>query len=153
VSSTIQASTLPALQSPAEQARASCPTRPRPKRGQLNFLTSIGLADRVGGAVGVPCADRNEAVNTRVLQKRRFDRLSDRGLDMDETGLERIKDGQQMFAIDLQPYLQGFLAVSLLNSYVNYGLDLPVKPVLTGPGIVNKDNVDRAVAGAKAGAR
>ena len=36
---------------------------------------------------------------------------------MDETGLERIKDGKQMFAIDQQPYLQGFLAVSLLNGY------------------------------------
>ena len=47
---------------------------------------------------------------------------------MDEPGLERIKDGKQMFSIDQQPYLQGFLAVSLLNGFVNYGLDLPTKP-------------------------
>ena len=71
----------------------------------------------------------------------------------DETGIQRIKDGKQMFSIDQQPYLQGFLAVSLLNGFVNYGLDLPTKPVLTGPGIVSKDNVDVTMAGAKAGAR
>ena len=72
---------------------------------------------------------------------------------MDETGLQRIKDGTQLFAIDQQPYLQGFLAVSLLNGYVNYGVDLPTRPVLTGPGIVRRDNVDATLTGAAAGAR
>ena len=41
----------------------------------------------------------------------------------------------------------------MLNGFVNYGLDLPTKPALTGPGIVSKDNVDVTMAGAKAGAR
>jgi simple sugar transport system substrate-binding protein len=43
--------------------------------------------------------------------------------------------------------------VSLLNGFVNYGLDLPTKPVLTGPGIVDAANVDATLAGAAAGAR
>ena len=72
---------------------------------------------------------------------------------MDQTGLERIKGGTQLFAIDQQPYLQGYLAVSLLNGFVKYGLDLPTKPVLTGPGIVDAANVDATLAGAAAGAR
>jgi simple sugar transport system substrate-binding protein len=67
---------------------------------------------------------------------------------MDETGLKRIKDGKQLFSIDQQPYLQGYLAVSLLNGFVEYGLDLPTKPVLTGPGIVDATNVDATMAGA-----
>ena len=46
---------------------------------------------------------------------------------------QRIKDGKQLFAIDQQPYMQGFLAVSMLNGYVKYGLDLPTRPLLTGP--------------------
>ena len=49
--------------------------------------------------------------------------------------------------------LQGYLAVSLLHGYVQYGLDLPTKPVLTGPGIVDASNVDTTIAGAAAGAR
>jgi hypothetical protein len=43
--------------------------------------------------------------------------------------------------------------VSSLNGFVNFGLDLPTKPVLTGPGIVSKANVDATLAGVAAGAR
>jgi simple sugar transport system substrate-binding protein len=81
------------------------------------------------------------------------DKVKLASFDMDEAGLTRIKAGKQLFAIDQQPYLQGYLAVSLLNGFVNYGLDLPTKPVLTGPGIVSKDNVDATLVGAAAGAR
>ena len=35
--------------------------------------------------------------------------------DMNPTNLDRIKNGTQLFAIDQQPYLQGFLAISLLQ--------------------------------------
>ena len=72
---------------------------------------------------------------------------------MDEGALKRIKGGSQLFAIDQQPYLQGYLAVSLLNGLVNFGLDLPTKPILTGPGIVNAGNVEATLAGAAAGVR
>ena len=73
--------------------------------------------------------------------------------DMDETQLGRIKDGTQVFCIDQQPYMQGYLAVSMANSYVLYGLNLPQRPLLTGPAIIDASNVDSAIAGAKAGVR
>jgi len=58
-----------------------------------------------------------------------------------------------MMAIDQQPYLQGSLAVALLRSYIQFGNDLPTRPVGTGPGIVDASNVDVVIAGAAAGAR
>jgi simple sugar transport system substrate-binding protein len=64
-----------------------------------------------------------------------------------------IKGGTQAFAIDQQPYLQSFLAVSLLASAIDFGTDLPVFPVLTGPGIVDASNIDATLAGVKLGAR
>lgn len=73
--------------------------------------------------------------------------------DMDPTQLERIKDGKELFCIDQQPYMQGFLAVSLANSYVRYGINLPQRPLLTGPAIIDQSNVDFAIDGAKAGVR
>ena len=73
--------------------------------------------------------------------------------DMDETQLNRIKDGKQLFSIDQQPYMQGYLAVSMANGYLKYGLQLPQRPILTGPAIISADNVDSAIAGAKAGVR
>jgi simple sugar transport system substrate-binding protein len=67
--------------------------------------------------------------------------------------LSRIKDGKQLFCTDQQPYLQGFLAVSQAYAYNAYGLLLPQSPVLTGPAVINADNVDQALAGAQAGVR
>jgi simple sugar transport system substrate-binding protein len=106
----------------------------------------------VDGAITISAGDANSAANA-ISQANVGDKVKLASFDMDETGLQRIKDGKQLFSVDQQPYLQGYLAVSLLNGFVQYGLDLPTKPVLTGPGIVSKDNVDTTMAGAKAGAR
>ncbi|MEY5038274.1 MAG: hypothetical protein RL472_1380 [Pseudomonadota bacterium] len=73
--------------------------------------------------------------------------------DMNQAGLDRIKAGTQAFAIDQQPYLQSYLAVSLLAASIDFGTDLPVFPVLTGPGIVDASNIDATLAGVKLGAR
>ena len=59
----------------------------------------------------------------------------------------------QAFAIDQQPYLQSYLAVSLLASAIDFGTSLPTFPVLTGPGIVDASNIDATLAGVKLGAR
>lgn len=67
--------------------------------------------------------------------------------------LDRIKAGKQLVAIDQQPYLQSFLAVTMLANTIDWGTDLATKPVLTGPAIIDKNNVDATVAGVKAGAR
>jgi simple sugar transport system substrate-binding protein len=72
---------------------------------------------------------------------------------MDPTNLARVKDGTQLFCIDQQPYMQGYLAVSMLHGYVQYGLKVPTAPLLTGPGIVDASNVAATLAGAAAGAR
>ena len=45
-------------------------------------------------------------------------------------------------AIDQQPYLQGALSVALLRSFIQFGNDLPTRPVGTGPGIIDASNVD-----------
>jgi simple sugar transport system substrate-binding protein len=73
--------------------------------------------------------------------------------DMDGAGLDRIKAGTQLFAVDQQPWLQGFLAVSMADAYVSFGTAIATAPVLTGPGIVDTANVDATIAGAAAGFR
>lgn len=73
--------------------------------------------------------------------------------DMNQAGLDRIKGGKQLFAIDQQPYLQSYLAVGLLASAIDFGTDLPTFPVLTGPGIVDASNIEATLAGVSKGAR
>ncbi len=71
----------------------------------------------------------------------------------DQASLDRIEKGMQMFAVDQQGYLQGFLAVFLLDSYVEYGMNSPTEPILTGPLIVDASNVDATLKGVEAGVR
>ncbi|MGO4568980.1 sugar ABC transporter substrate-binding protein [Rhizobium sp. 2YAF20] len=106
----------------------------------------------VDGLITISAGDANSAANA-ITQAGVVDKVRLGTFDMDESTLQRIKDGTQLFAIDQQPYLQGYLAVSLLNTSVNFGLDLPTKPVLTGPGIVNASNVEATLNGVAAGAR
>jgi simple sugar transport system substrate-binding protein len=73
--------------------------------------------------------------------------------DEDATQLQRIKAGQEAFAIDQQGYLQGYLAVSEAFQYVAWGLQIPTNNLLTGPLLITSKNVDLALAGAEAGVR
>jgi simple sugar transport system substrate-binding protein len=51
-----------------------------------------------------------------------------------------IKGGTIAFAIDQQPYLQGYLPVVILTNYVRYGV-LPSGNINSGPGFITKDNI------------
>jgi simple sugar transport system substrate-binding protein len=51
-----------------------------------------------------------------------------------------IKDGTIAFAIDQQPFLQGYLPVVFLTNYARYGV-IPSNHVNSGPGFVTKDNI------------
>ena len=110
------------------------------KDATIDGLVAISAADADAVAVGV-----EQASMTGKVQLGSF--------DMNDTCLERIKAGTQLFAIDQQPWLQGFLAVTMADAYVNYGLKLATAPILTGPGVVDSSNIDATLAGAKAGYR
>jgi simple sugar transport system substrate-binding protein len=75
------------------------------------------------------------------------------GVNFDEAILTNIASGAQACAIDQQGYQQGFYAVSILNGYVNYGLSIPTREILTGPGVVDAKNIESTMAGAKLGTR
>ncbi len=51
-----------------------------------------------------------------------------------------IKDDVISFAIDQQPYLQGYLPVVLLTNYVRYGV-IPSGNINSGPGFITKANI------------
>ncbi len=106
----------------------------------INGLATISAGDANSAAIGIEQAGLTGKVALASF-------------DMDGTGLERIKAGTQLFAVDQQPWLQGFLAVTLADAYVNYGLALATAPILTGPGIVDSANIDATIAGAGAGYR
>ncbi len=72
--------------------------------------------------------------------------------DLSSELVEAVRGGKVQFAVDQQPYLQGYLAVDALWLYRTNG-NLSgggVAPVLTGPAFVTRDNAE-SVAGFAAG--
>ena len=61
--------------------------------------------------------------------------------DLDPVTLAAIREGITLFAIDQQQYMQGFLPMVYLYLYNEFGL-VPGGDVLTGPGFVDKTNVE-----------
>lgn len=66
-----------------------------------------------------------------------------------------MRDGSVQFAVDQQPYLQGYLAVDALWLYKNNGnvSGGGAAPVLTGPAFVTRTNVAEVARFAAAGTR
>ena len=63
--------------------------------------------------------------------------------DLNADAAQRIKDGDIMFSIDQQPYVQGYLAVQSLYLNLKNGNDIGGgRPVLTGPSFVDQENID-----------
>ncbi|WEV77324.1 substrate-binding domain-containing protein [Janibacter cremeus] len=63
--------------------------------------------------------------------------------DLNDEAMQAIKDGDIGWAVDQQPWLQGYLAVDSLWLDVNEGITMGGgEPVLTGPAFVDKSNVD-----------
>jgi simple sugar transport system substrate-binding protein len=74
--------------------------------------------------------------------------------DLNQDVIKGIQDGKIAFAVDQQQYEQGYLPIVMLQLYVkNLNTVGGGQPVLTGPGIVDADNVDEIADLASAGTR
>ena len=108
--------------------------------------------DTIDGVLNVGATDADAAASG-INQAGKVGKVVHGTFDLNASGLARIKDGSQTFAIDQQPYLQALLSVTLLASHLDFGTNLPTAPVLTGPGIVDASNIDAVMTGVKQGAR
>ncbi|MGW0769060.1 sugar ABC transporter substrate-binding protein [Streptomyces sp. NPDC002676] len=75
--------------------------------------------------------------------------------DLNKELVKAVRNGSIEFAVDQQPYLQGYLAVDSLWLYKNNGnySGGGVQPVLTGPAFVDKSNVGKVAQFAAKGTR
>lgn len=108
--------------------------------GSIDGVITISAGDADSAAAGIAQAGKTASVKLGTF-------------DLNQANLDRIKGGSQLFAIDQQPYLQSLLGVLALASHIDFGTDLPTAPILTGPGIVDADNITATLAGTAKGAR
>ncbi|WP_369263588.1 sugar ABC transporter substrate-binding protein [Streptomyces sp. R35] len=99
--------------------------------------------------LGAPFADTAVKAKQDAGSKAEIDTF-----DLNEKVAAELKSGTLGFAVDQQPYLQGYEAVDLLWLY-KYNADAlgGGKPVLTGPQIITKDQAAALEAYAKRGTR
>ncbi|MBU2669307.1 substrate-binding domain-containing protein [Actinoplanes bogorensis] len=66
--------------------------------------------------------------------------------DLNEQAATEIKNGNILFSIDQQPYVQGYMAVTSLYLNLKNGNDIGGgKAVLTGPSFVDSSNIDKII--------
>lgn len=66
--------------------------------------------------------------------------------DLSPEVLTAIDEGRMLFAIDQQQYLQGYMGVSIMTQYVQYGLLLGGGDVVrTGPGFVTQETAAQVI--------
>ena len=74
--------------------------------------------------------------------------------DLNADVAKALESGKILFAVDQQPYLQGYLPVTMLTLYkANLNVVGGGQPVLTGPTLVTKDNAAQIERLAAAGTR
>ena len=72
--------------------------------------------------------------------------------DLAPSVLEAIRDGDMVFAVDQQQFLQGYLPIVFLTNYALYGVT-PISEVLTGPAFVTQENAQQVINLSKKGIR
>jgi len=94
-----------------------------------------------------------DAVWTAIQQSGKTGKIKLGNADFGVNSIQRIENGQELFLVDQQPYLQGYYSASMAWQYAKWGLLPATSTIFTGPLLVNKVNAAQALAGAKDGVR
>lgn len=114
-------------------------------KAKLQADTAIDGVVTLGGPVAnVAAAGIAEAASTAKLAT----------FDLNAEVAKGVQDGKILFAVDQQPYLQGYLAVTMLTQYkANLNVLGGGQQVLTGPALITKEDAAQVAELAAAGTR
>lgn len=80
-----------------------------------------------------------EAAGGALHSLGKFGKIKFGTFDVSSADLTAVENGQALFVIDQQPFLQGYMAVQVAAFDVRYGQH-PFQPIFTGPSFVTKAN-------------
>lgn len=80
------------------------------------------------------------------------DKVKVASYDLSASFLQSVADGKALFAVDQQPYLQGYLPVTFLALNARYGT-IPAGNVASGPSFVEKDTAASVIEKSSQGIR
>jgi simple sugar transport system substrate-binding protein len=114
-------------------------------KGALQADSSIDAVLALNPQVAVFAADAAKSANSKAVTAT---------FDLNADVADRIKNGDVLFAVDQQQYEQGYLPIVMLKLFNDNANTVGGgSPVFTGPGFVDKSNVDKVAEYAKRGTR
>jgi simple sugar transport system substrate-binding protein len=128
---------------------------------QVDISNPTDAQSRIRGALqSDPAIDAVLALNSQVAAravsaaKEASSKAQVATFDLNSDVVAAIKDGSILFAVDQQQYEQGYLPVVFLKLYKENGNTIGGgHPVQTGPGFVDKTNIDTVAPYAQRGTR
>ena len=122
-----------------------------PTDAQAKIETAVNQNPDINGMLALGPTGAEPALNAlRDAGKLQDIRLAT--FDLAPSVLEAIRDGDMVFAVDQQQYLQGYLPIVFLTNYAQYGVT-PASEVLTGPAFVTQENAQQVIDLSKKGLR
>jgi simple sugar transport system substrate-binding protein len=107
----------------------------------IDWIVTLGAPFALAALQSMDAAGKSDSVKLATF-------------DLNADAVKAIQDGKIHFAVDQQPYLQGYLAVDSLWLYATNRNDIGGgTPVLTGPSIVDKTNIEAIAEFAGKGTR
>ncbi|HEV7908810.1 MAG TPA: substrate-binding domain-containing protein, partial [Pseudonocardiaceae bacterium] len=128
---------------------------------QVDINDPTGSESRIKGALqadssidAVLALHPQVAVNAVSAAKAANSKAAVATFDLNADVVSAIKSGDVLFAVDQQQYEQGYLPIVMLKLYRDNANTVGGgKPVLTGPGFVDKSTVDKVSEYAARGTR
>lgn len=112
-------------------------------------LTSDGSIDVVLGLSAPLVGEPAVAVVSRMGKGAKVKVAS---YDLSPGFLKAVADGKAIFAVDQQPFLQGYLPVASLALWARYGV-LPAGNIASGPSFVTKESATQVISLSSQGIR
>jgi simple sugar transport system substrate-binding protein len=122
-----------------------------PTGAQSAIETALGQNPDVNGMLTLGPTGADPAIGALDASGRAED-VTLATFDLSPQVLEQVRDGNVLFAIDQQQYLQGYLPVVFLANFVRNGT-IPAGEVLTGPAFVTQENAERVIQLSEEGIR
>ncbi|MGQ0840396.1 sugar ABC transporter substrate-binding protein [Actinokineospora sp.] len=128
---------------------------------QVDINNPTDIESRIKGALqadasidAVLSLNPQVAVNAASAAKGANSKAQVATFDLNPDVVTAIKAGEVLFAVDQQQYEQGYLPIVMIKLYVDNANTVGGgSPVLTGPGFVDKSNVDTVAKYAERGTR
>lgn len=128
------------------------PTTADPTETQSKIRAALSADSSVDGIIGLSAPLVGEPAVAAVEGLGAGAKVKVASFDLSAGFVKDIADGKAAFAVDQQPYLQGYLPVTFLAQFAKNGT-MPAANVATGPSFVTKDNAKQVIDMAAKGLR